>query len=144
MRCHLYLGIFFIISSDTLSGVLPSARPIRLVTLKTWVSTGKAGISKASTNTTDAVFLPTPGRDMSSSMLLGTWPPYLSLKTLSILYIFFALFLYRPICLIFSSISSWESFKKLSKSGYSLYKFSVTLLTLLSVVWALSIVEINN
>ena len=62
-------------SCSTASGVLPGARPVRLATRKTWVSTAMVGWPKAELSTTFAVLRPTPGSFSSASRVPGTSPP---------------------------------------------------------------------
>ena len=45
------------------------AKPNRIASLLTWVSTGKAGILKPSAKTTLAVLGPTPAKDSKSSLV---------------------------------------------------------------------------
>ncbi len=54
---------------------LPGARPVRLPTRKTCVSTAMVGSPKAMLSTTFAVLRPTPGRLSELSRSLGTSPP---------------------------------------------------------------------
>ena len=85
---------------STWSGLFPFVSPVLLLTLKTWVSTAIVGFLKASFKTTLAVFLPTPGRSISSSNLFGTLLWYFSNRILDKKYKFLALLLKSPILLI--------------------------------------------
>ncbi len=75
------------------SGVFVLTRPIRLLILWTWMSTGIEGMRKAYANTQFAVFLPTPGSLRSSSIVLGTWLRCCSCRILLSCLICFALVL---------------------------------------------------
>ena len=81
----------------------------RFETRSTWVSTAIAGIPNASPNTTFAVFLPTPGRDINSSLVVGTCPSKRSISCCAHALIFFALLRYKPIVFILRMISSIEA-----------------------------------
>ena len=68
-------GVNFTSLRSTSSGVLPGARPVRLATRKTWVSTAIVGWPKATLSTTFAVLRPTPGSLTSAAWSAGTTPP---------------------------------------------------------------------
>lgn len=53
----------------------PTVRPMRLLTLNTWVSTGITSLPKSTAATTLAVLRPTPGSLSSCSTVSGTTPP---------------------------------------------------------------------
>ena len=57
-----------------MSGFLPYAKPVLLLTLNTCVSTAIVGKPKPSFKTTLAVFFPTPGKAYKSSKFFGTLP----------------------------------------------------------------------
>ena len=65
-------------SCSILIGSLSEENPILLDILLAWVSTAiPCGLLKASSIITLALFLPTPGIDISSSIVSGTLPPKL-------------------------------------------------------------------
>ena len=66
---------------STASGVSPGARPVRLDTRKTCVSTAMVGSPKATLSTTFAVLRPTPGSASSASRSRGTSPPCFSISS---------------------------------------------------------------
>ena len=110
--------------------------PKRVNTLLQCVSTGKEGTLKHSARTTEAVFIPTPGRETKSDKLEGTCPSYLAMSNLLISNKFLALFLYNPIDLIIDSISFISALEKAYGLGKRENSLGVTRLTALSVVWA--------
>ena len=116
----------------------------RFETRSTWVSTAIAGIPNASPNTTFAVFLPTPGRDINSSLDVGTCPSKRSISCCAHALMFFALFRYKPIVFILRMISSIEASANASGVGKEANKSGVALFTDTSVAWALKITAINN
>ena len=63
---------------STSSSLRPGARPVRLATRKTWVSTAIVGSPNATLSTTLAVLRPTPGRACWASRERGTSPPWRS------------------------------------------------------------------
>ena len=68
-------GITFSSPSSTSSGVLPGAKPVRLPTRNTWVSTAMVCSPKAMLSTTFAVLRPAPGSDSISARVRGTSLP---------------------------------------------------------------------
>ena len=74
------IGLYHSKASSTASGVLPGARPVRLPSLKIWVSTAMVGSPNAEFKITLAVFRPTPGRACSASRSRGTAPACCSMS----------------------------------------------------------------
>ena len=60
--------------SSTSSGFFPGARPVRLETRNTCVSTAMVGSPNAMLSTTFAVLRPTPGSASNASRSRGTMP----------------------------------------------------------------------
>lgn len=82
MSFHLSSGVISMNANSVASGSFVWTRPIRLEMRWTCVSTHTDGISIAYERTQAAVFLPTIGRDVNSSVEFGTTPPKSSRRIL--------------------------------------------------------------
>lgn len=76
------MGKSFLRSFSVWTTFLPVLRPQRFARRWMWVSTGKAGMLKDWTMTTEAVLCPTPWSDSSSSRDWGTSALYFSRRVL--------------------------------------------------------------
>jgi len=109
-----------------------------------WVSTGKAGTSKACAIKTDAVLWPTPGNASSASKLAGTAPPWRATKRRAISLRRLALVGASPTSAMMAWISLTSSAAIAAGVGAASKSAGVTWLTFLSVVCAESMTAHKN
>ena len=96
MSFHLSSGVISIRANSVCSGVLVCTKPMRLDILCTWVSTHTDGMPMAYERTQAAVFLPTIGRDVRTSVSSGTHPQKSSRRILQHLTMASAFWLGNP------------------------------------------------
>ena len=129
---------------STSSGVFPGASPVRLATLKMWVSTAMVGSPNAVLRITLAVLRPTPGSASSAARVLGVCPPCCSIKRLHVAMMLRALLLNSPMVLMYALRPASPRASIASGVGATRNSSAVALLTLASVACAERITAISN
>ena len=119
--------------STFLGSLIPSTRPIRLLSRIQCVSVTIAGLPKTSPMIRLALFRPTPGSLSNASKSSGTCPLYWSRIIFIHALMSLALLFPRPQGRTISSISSTGASAKAFTSGNFSYNFGTIILTLASV-----------